>query len=112
MSMVKVSNDKYQVEMNTLEYLVWKDGWNGGSWSNWDVVNNPNDFNFYVVSDDNIIKVEVVIKEEHGVDCDMGHLHDWCSYRVYVKDVGQFGEMLIDIRKLSNGYKFMYCCKC
>ena len=112
MSLVNVSNRKDQIEMNDLEFLVWDDGWNGGTWNNWDVVSNPNNFDFYLVSNDNIVNVEVVVKDEHGVDCDMGHQYQWSSYRVYMKDVGQFGEMLIDIRKLPNEYKFMYCCKC
>ena len=76
MSLVKVSNSNDQVEMNTLEYLIWKDGWNGGTWSNWDVVNNPNDFNFYVVSDDNIIKVEVVQENDLG----------WIDFKYYGVD--------------------------
>ena len=46
MSLVNVSNRKDQIEMNDLEFLVWDDGWNGGTWNNWDVVSNPNNFDF------------------------------------------------------------------
>ena len=34
MSLVNVSNRKDQIEMNDLEFLVWDDGWNGGTWNN------------------------------------------------------------------------------
>ena len=111
MSLVKVSNSDVQIEMNNLEFLIWKDGWNGGSWSNWEVINTPNNFDFYAVSNEDIVKVEVVVSEKYGVDYDMGHQYHWNSCRVYVKDVGQFGEMLIDSQHLSNGYKLMYYCK-
>lgn len=112
MSLVDVSNRKDQIEMNDLEFLVWDDGWNGGTWNNWNVVSNPNNFDFYLVSNDNIVNVEVVVKDEHGVDCDMGHRYYWTSRRVYVKDAGQFGETLVDSRQISNGFKLMYCGKC
>ena len=53
----------------------------------------------------------VVVKDEHGVDCNMGHRYYWTSRRVYVKEAGQFGETLVDSRQISNGFKLMYCGK-
>ena len=49
-----------------------------------------------------------VVKEVYGVDSDMGHNYSWKSLRLFVKDYGVFGEVLVDSQKMLNGYKIMY----
>ena len=111
MGMVLVSNTNENIDFNKLEYLCWKDGWNGGQWNNWEVLRNPEDYKFYAVSSDQIHEVDVVIKEVSGYDSDMGHNYSWTSLRLLVKDYGVFGEVLVDSQSLLNGYKIMYCNK-
>ena len=108
MSLVIVKNTGKKIEMNNLEYISWKDGWNGGQWNNWEVLRNPEDYKFYVVSSDQIHEVNVVVKEVSGSDSDMGHNYSWTSLRLFVKDCGAFGEVLVDSQQMSNGYEIMY----
>lgn len=109
MGMVLVNNTNENIDFNKLEYLCWTDGWNGGQWNNWEVLNNPENYKFYAVSKDEIHEVEVVVKNISGVDHDMGHQYSWESKRLFVKDYGVFGEVLVDYQQMSDGYKIMYC---
>lgn len=109
MGMVLVNNTNENIDFNKLDYLCWKDGWNGGQWNNWEVLRNPEDYKFYAVSSDQIHEVNVVVKNISGVDYDMGHQYSWESKRLFVKDYGTFGEVLVDYQQMSDGYKIMYC---
>ena len=111
MSLVIVKNTGKKIEMNNLEYISWKDGWNGGGWNNWGVINEPHNYSFYAVNSDEVLEVEVVVNNISGVDSDMGKKYSWESKRLYVKDCCKFGTVLIDSQKLSNDFKIMYCNK-
>ena len=108
MGLVTISNTNEKIDFNNLEYLTWKDNWNGGQWNDWEVLNNPDDYKFYAVSSNEIHEVPVVVKEVSGVDSDMGHNYSWKSLRLFVKDYGAFGGVLVDSQNMLNGYKIMY----
>ena len=108
MGLVTISNTNEKIDFNNLEYLTWKDNWNGGLFYFWEVLNNPDDYKFYAVSSNEIHEVPVVVKEVSGVDSDMGHNYSWKSLRLFVKDYGVFGEVLVDSQNMLNGYKIMY----
>ena len=80
----------------------------GGQWNNWEVLNNPENYKFYAVSSNEIYEVQVVVKDVSGTDYDMGHQYSWTSMRLFIKDCGIFGEVLVDSQKMLNGYKIMY----
>lgn len=109
MGMICINNTKENIDFNNLEKLYWTDGWNGGQWNNWEVLNNPENYKFYAVSSNEIYEVQVVIRNVSGTDSDMGHRYSWTSSRLFVKDYGIFGETLVDSQKMTNGYKIMYC---
>lgn len=108
MGLVTVSNTNEMVDFNRLERLIWKGNWSGGQWNNWEVLNNPDDYKFYAVSSNEVYEVPVVVKEVSGVDSDMGHNYSWKSLRLFVKDYGVFGEVLVDSQNMLNRYKIMY----
>ena len=108
MGLITIINTNEKIDFNNLEYLTWKDNWNGGQWDDWEVLNNPDDYKFYAVSSNELHEVPVVVKEVYGVDSDMGHNYSWKSLRLFVKDYGVFGEVLVDSQKMLNGYKIMY----
>lgn len=108
MSLVKVLNSSEYVEMNELEYLCFEDGWNGGGWNNWDVVNKPNENNFYVVTDSDVVKVEARTYKIHGSDGDMGHTYYWTSTRLKLKVTSLIGDIEIDSNDLPQNCKLMY----
>ena len=108
MGLVTISNTNEKIDFNNLEYLTWKDNWNGGQWNDWEVLNNSDDYKFYAVSSNEIHEVPVVVKEVSGVYSDAGHNYSWKSLRLFVKDYGVFGEALVDSQNMLNGYKIMY----
>ena len=72
-----------EVEFNDFEFLTFTDGWNGGQWNNWDVVENPNKYDIIHVSNEQITALNCVSKTVSGVDYDMGHKYGWESIRLY-----------------------------
>ena len=64
MSLIKIENIPHLVEFNDFEFLRFEDGWNGGQWSNWDVVNNPENYMFIVSKGDKFYKIEVKSVDE------------------------------------------------
>lgn len=108
MSLVKLSNKESHVEMNNLEYLTWTDGWNGGTWNNWDVINKPTEYDFYLVTSEKILSVDVAVRDIHGTDSDMGHTYHYKSPRFFVKVNSDVG--LTDVRSdlLPKGFSLMY----
>ena len=72
-----------EVEFNDFEFLTFTDGWNGGQWNNWDVVENPKKYDIIHTSEGHISLLNCVSKVVRGVDHDMGHEYEWESIRLY-----------------------------
>ena len=108
MSLIKISNSDYVVDFNDLEFLTWSDGWNGGSWNNWECLRNPEKFKFFLTSDKDIFEIDVLVKEVGGVDYDMGHQYSWNTLMLFVKKDCDFSEILVDFRDIKKGFEIMY----
>lgn len=110
MSLIKLENKDSYIEMNDLEILSWTDGWNGGQWNNWDVINHYEDYRFFIVNSV-ITEIEVVVKDIYGNDSDMGHTYHWVSKRVYIKENTVCGEVLVNYLEVDRKNILMYCHK-
>ena len=108
MSLIKIENTNYKLEFNDFEYLKFEDGWNGGQWSNWDVVNNPENYIIIVLKGDKAYKIEAKSVEITGSDSDMGHAYQWKSKRLLFKVESFLQDFWVDFSELDN-IKVMYC---
>ena len=96
------------VEFNDFEFLTFRDGWNGGQWNNWDVVENPNKYDIIHVSNEHISLLNCESKIVNGVDYDMGHRYEWKSLRLYAILNTQIGDCEVC---LSDKKSIMYSLK-
>lgn len=108
MSLIKPVNSDIEVEMNLLELLRLKDGWNGGQWSNWDVVNNPENYDFYIENKRGLFKTNVVSGEVSGSDYDMGHTYHWSWIRLFVVLDTILGEVEVHFDKFKGDCSLYY----
>ena len=78
MSIVITTNTNKELEINKLEgWLRHFPNWNGGQWSNLDVVKNPEKYVFFVFSESDVFELIVESTTIHGVDSDMGRDVHW-----------------------------------
>lgn len=108
MSIVKVGNTNELLEFNDAHNLNWQDDWNGGHWSSWEPIRNPEKYRFYLVSDSEIHEVLVSIRDITGVDYDMGHEYRWKSPRVFLQINNWFGNIELNSLDLPKNVHLMY----
>lgn len=108
MSLIAVDNTDEYIEHNDVERLIFTDGWNGGGWNNWDAVNNPNGYRFFVTTNNEINEVSVDVKEVSGLDIDMGHNYHWNSLRVFITVESLVGLVTINTLNIPKGSNLWY----